>query len=143
MDNATDEVTLFSNEITRFYSGGIEKNRIEKIQGIIDYPIVQKYLHVCSEKKDNCAKCGKCGRTLLILEILNRLDEFRPLFGDRSEIDTRMRKRYVWMLDQKKKNQFAADIYEYIRQHHINIPVTARLYHLTYPLRKIARKFFG
>lgn len=140
MDNATDDVYLFSNETTRFYSGGMEKNRIEKMQGIIDHPIVQKYLHVCSEKKDNCAKCGKCGRTLLILEILNRLDEFRPLFGNRDEIDTRMRKRYVWMLDQKKNNQFAADIYEYVRKNHVKIPVTARVYHLTYPLRKVARK---
>ena len=145
LDDATGDGYLhfFSNETTRFYLGGMEKNRLEKMQGIIDYPIVQKYLHVCSEKKYNCAKCGKCGRTLLSLAILDRLDEFRPLFGNRSEIDTRMRKRYVWMLDQKKNDQYAADIYNYARENHVKIPVTARLYHLTYPLRKIARKFFG
>lgn len=138
-EDATDTVHYFSTETVRFYLGGIEKTRIEKIQSIADSSLVQRYLHVCSEEKYNCGKCGKCGRTLIILDLINKLDEFRPNFRDSEIIDKRMWKRYLWMLDQKKSDQFAMDMYLYAKKNHVKIPLKAKLYHFTYPVRRLIK----
>lgn len=139
-DNALDFVSYFSTETTRFYCGGVEKNRVEKMQDIIGRKIVREHLHVCSEELYNCGKCGKCARTLLTLDMMGKLDEFRPIFRNSDIVDSRMWKRYIWMMEQRKKDQFAADIYQYAKKNHIKFPVKARLYHLTFPVRRLLRK---
>lgn len=139
-DNALDQVYLFSTESTFFYSGGIEKNRVEKMQHIADIEIVQKNLHVCSEEMYNCGKCGKCARTLLTLDMMGKLDEFRPVFKNSDIVDTRMWKRYIWMMEQRKRDQFAADIYQFAKENHVSFPMKAQIYHLTFPIRRLLRK---
>lgn len=77
-----DLLTLDSASFTgmRFYSEGGSKKRFQKVKDIVDYPIVQKTLHVCNDRENNCSICGKCSRTLTILEALGSLENFRNVF---------------------------------------------------------------
>lgn len=63
------------------YCDGGGKNRFEKTQDISDYKLARKYLHVCINKPYNCGVCSKCKRTLLSLDALNKLDEFKESFN--------------------------------------------------------------
>lgn len=63
---------------------GTQYRRSEKTQRLLNYPPFKKYLNVCVSMRttaDNCAGCPKCRRTLLTLDILNRLDDVRDLFN--------------------------------------------------------------
>ena len=62
------------------YSEGSQKNRLEKLESISSYDIVKKNLHVCTKKEYNCGTCSKCVRTILELDSLGKLDEFRDVF---------------------------------------------------------------
>ena len=53
--------------------------RYEKTARIGDNHLAQKYLDVCF-CFNNCGKCSKCRRTLLTLDLLGRVQEFRQIF---------------------------------------------------------------
>lgn len=71
----------FSTKNLRIYSEGATKTRIEKTKDIADNPIVQKYLHVCCTNGNNCNWCLKCKRTILTLDALGKLNDFRDVFN--------------------------------------------------------------
>ena len=64
----------------RLYSEGATEDRLQKTSVIVDDKLAQKYLHVCWTKGYNCSTCSKCRRTLLTLDILGKLDNFRECF---------------------------------------------------------------
>ena len=70
----------FSTSKLKIISEGAEGSRNDKIKFIADNPIVQKNLHVCTAKEYNCGVCSKCLRTLLALDALNKLENFRAVF---------------------------------------------------------------
>lgn len=70
----------FSTANLKIISEGSEGTRNDKIKFLADIPIVQKNLHVCTSKEFNCGICPKCLRTLLALDVLNKLDNFRKVF---------------------------------------------------------------
>ena len=77
---------------------GTQYRRSEKTQRLLDYPPFKRYLNVCVSMRttaDNCSACHKCKRTLLTLDILNRLDDVRDLFN----------------LERYSKNRFAYKCY--------------------------------
>lgn len=86
----------FSTSSIRIYSDGGELTRIEKVNYISKYSIAQKYLHVCILDSKNCGECSKCIRTLLSLEALNELENFREVF-DIEKYKTNRRKYYNWL----------------------------------------------
>lgn len=79
-----------STESITFYSSGVEKNRLEKVEYIADNKVVQHYLSVCAvevsgeghllKEKLNCGKCKKCLRTMSELYALDKLDLFNDVF---------------------------------------------------------------
>lgn len=71
----------FSTNNLRIYSEGATRTRIEKTKEIADNPIVQKYLHVCCTNGNNCNWCLKCKRTILTLDALGKLDDFKNVFN--------------------------------------------------------------
>lgn len=138
--DATDNVWFFSTETVRLYIGSREKTRIEKLKYLSNHELVKKYLHVCCKEEYNCGRCGKCFRTLLILDLLGKLEEFAPAFEDVEFYRKKKWKKYVWLLDKEKEDQFAADILEYMKEKNIHIPAVARIYHFTFPIRKVIKK---
>ena len=71
----------FSTSKLKFYPSGSEGDRNDKIDFIVDNPLVQKHLHVCVRRPYNCGICKKCKRTLLALDAADKLDDFRESFN--------------------------------------------------------------
>lgn len=53
--------------------------RLEKTMAIADDKLAQKYLDVCF-CFNSCGKCSKCIRTLVTLDIIGKVDQFREIF---------------------------------------------------------------
>ena len=139
-NDASDNVWFFSTETVRFYMGSRERTRIEKLEFLSGYEVAKKYLHVCSNESYNCGKCGKCFRTLLILELIGKLDQFAPAFETTEFYERKKWKKFVWILDKRPDDQFAADMYAYMKKNNLQIPPIAWLYHYTLPVRRLIKK---
>ena len=83
-----------STERLSLVSVGSQYDRIEKTARIADLEVARKHLMVCWHEAANCGECEKCLRTLLILELLGKLDQFGGAF-DLSRYDRRVRDRYL------------------------------------------------
>ena len=77
-----DLLTFFAlqtNGIT-IYPEGIEKTRLEKTISIADFKPAENNLHVCIKEGNNCNTCMKCKRTILALDAIGKLDNFKKVF---------------------------------------------------------------
>ena len=70
----------FSTSEIRLYSEGASETRNNKILYISDFEPARKNLHVCTAKEINCGHCEKCMRTLMAMDALGKLDDFREAF---------------------------------------------------------------
>ena len=100
-----DLLTLqcFSTSGLKILCDGGEKSRLEKTIDISDYEPARKYLHVCTSKPYNCGQCPKCIRTLLTLDLIGKLDDFRLVFNVDEYVQNR-EKHYRWLYLQHKKH---------------------------------------
>jgi len=109
-------IELLLNEIVsvhgfRVYSGGVDAERHQKIQSLINYPITYDLLHVCLYPANelNCGDCDKCIRTLLALDVYGALDLYKKSFNIDKYLETRLEK--IQYLVKGKKNSFLEPIY--------------------------------
>lgn len=72
-------LSCLSTKAIRFYSVGHEKTRFDKTKDITSFEITHKYLDSCLYSI-KCGKCEKCLRNIVILDSLNKLDEYRKCF---------------------------------------------------------------
>ncbi len=73
-------LSCFSTDRLRIYSEGDTLSRLEKTRRVVDYTPSYKYLNVCLSSSDNCSRCEKCTRTLLALDALGRLEDYKSVF---------------------------------------------------------------
>ncbi len=74
---------LLSSDRVSIVSDGAKLTRSSKIERIVDYEIVQKYLNVCNKPIsgwNNCSECNKCVSTMLIIDILGKANLFSDAF---------------------------------------------------------------
>lgn len=89
--------------------------RLEKTIAIADDKLAQKYLDVCF-CFNSCGKCSKCIRTLVTLDIIGKVDQFREIF-DVDDFKKHKAEAYFEILktkdgDAKEDNAvFAKDLY--------------------------------
>ena len=119
LDSAEYEILIFyclNTPTIKIYSEGMEKNRIEKTIDIADFKLAQKYLHVCIKDGINCNKCMKCKRTILSLEAIGKLDDFKNVF-DLNYFKTHKNEYYEW-LDNEADNKSLMNLptYNLIKQ---------------------------
>lgn len=129
----------FSTSGLRIYSEGGEKQRLDKTKDIVDFRPAQKYLHVCLTKPTNCGVCPKCRRTLLTLDMLGKLDNFKESF-DIEYYKSHKEEYYKWLVLQHLAGD---EMNEPVYQSFKKIPEfkTIDLVEKTlYPLKKIKRK---
>ncbi|SCW31757.1 hypothetical protein SAMN02910400_00323 [Lachnospiraceae bacterium C10] len=120
---------LSTNE-QRIQSYGADKNRLEKVRFISDYPITYKYLQVCRQplmsgnngivytEGMNCTyKCEKCRCTVLELIAVGKLNNYNKVFNT-SWVD--IHKKDLLMEVIEKKNQHGEldfnDLYRSMKQ---------------------------
>lgn len=91
----------FSTHNLKIYSEGGTKDRLSKTQFIVDNEIVQKYLHVCVTSGKNCGRCIKCKRTILTLDALGKLEDFKNVFN--LDYYNKNKEEYMlWLYENKK-----------------------------------------
>lgn len=74
---------LISTERFELVIDGCQYTRPEKTERISEWPIAQKYLNVCVhplEHAHNCSCCPKCMWTLIPLEAMGKLENFKAVF---------------------------------------------------------------
>lgn len=68
---------LWSTEHLEVVDEGGRRNREQRLQAIVDHPVVQRSLRVCWENPGgayNCGSCTKCVRTMISLEAIGALE---------------------------------------------------------------------
>jgi len=76
-------IYLLGTETLEMIVDGTQYRRSDKIERLLNYPLFYDYVNVCvgyAKTAKNCSLCHKCKRTLLALDIFNRLDDFRNVF---------------------------------------------------------------
>lgn len=116
-----------SSENLNFYSSGVEACRIEKVNYIADFPIVQKYLFTCAlPTVCNCGRCEKCIRTMAELYVLGKVDQFGEVYPvDRFK--TQYARKIAVVLSHKDK-PFNRDILTTLKENGQKIPI------ISYPI---------
>ncbi len=106
----------FSIPGLRIYSEGGEKTRFDKTKDIVDFEPARKFLHVCLHKPINCNTCSKCKRTLVTLDILGKLDNFKEVF-DIGYYKNNRTMYYKWLYEQHvNKDLLNEPVYQLFRK---------------------------
>ena len=109
-------IYCFSTESISFHSSGSEVSRIEKVAFINNFDLPKKKLTVCpgnsmlNTKFVNCSKCGKCSRTILEMEALGILDDFKDVF-DIDYFKKHKNYYYGYLFFKGKKHIFTDEIF--------------------------------
>lgn len=124
-----DPITLplLSSESLDIQSEGASYSRSQKIVDIVDLKIVQKNLHVCvdhNHENGNCSICQKCVRTLMVIELLGRLNDFGYVF-DLEKYFVHKKRNLDKILT--KNDSFSVDIKRMMVKSDEKIPLYIRL----------------
>jgi hypothetical protein len=107
-------VYLLSTETLECISTGCQYSRVEKTKKMAKVPRANHWLNVCifppSDGK-NCSACNKCCRTLLTLEMLGILEDFKEVFS--LEKWRRAKKGYLLNVLGDKNDVFIKEIRDY------------------------------
>lgn len=107
-------VHLLSTETLECISVGCQYSRVEKTKRITKLPDVNHWLNVCASANSdgrNCSVCWKCCRTLLTLEILGILEDFKHVFDLKKWRS--VKNRYLKKVLEDKTDQYVTEIREY------------------------------
>ena len=75
-------LSVLSTDNTTFYSTGGDVTRFEKVKALSKWEPSFDTLHVCNSHSVNCCdvSCVKCCRTLVELDVIGALDNFKSVF---------------------------------------------------------------
>jgi len=124
---------------------GCQYTRAEKTERISEWRFAQKHLNVCVLQADNCGCCNKCMRTLIPLEAIGKLENFKDVFN----LNAYRKYAYRWkcsFVSHYGKDAMKTSIVRYARAHDLSLPSVsvAKVYTLCYRiLRKIKRVMKG
>lgn len=116
---------LLSTESLDFIPDGWQYTRVDKTLRIINYAPVRKYLNVCvsgHDAMDNCSVCPKCCRTLMTLNSIGRLEQFKQVFDIDIYKKTKERRYIYEQMLLKNSDPFARGNIELAMQNGIKIP---------------------
>ena len=124
---------------------GCQYTRAEKTERISEWRFAQKHLNVCVLQADNCGCCNKCMWTLIPLEAIGKLENFKDVFN----LNAYRKYAYRWkcsFVSHYGKDAMKTSIVRYARAHDLSLPSVsvAKVYTLCYRiLRKIKRVMKG
>lgn len=113
---------LFSTERLQMVIDGCEFTRAEKLARIKDWDIAQENLDVCvnpDAEGHNCSKCVKCMRTLLVLDAMGEINNFRNVF----DLDVYHKMRQVGLSEHITSNNAQCNaVIKYLKQRGVFVP---------------------
>ena len=127
---------LISTECFELVIDGCQYTRAEKIERISDWEFAQKHLNVCvpaADKGHNCSCCNKCMWTLIPLEAMGKLEQFKNVFN----IDTYRKNVFFWkcrFVARYGKDSMETSIVRYAKEHGMKLPLKwyAKIYWFIY-----------
>lgn len=136
-------MSMLSTETTRFYSSCPIMNRVEKTKLVSKYSPTYRHLNVCFFNKENCGKCPKCLRTLLTLEVIGMIDNYKDAF-DLNAYYT-FRSRFIAKVFLGRKNNASyKEIYNEMLVRNFEIPLHSKILYLVYLIKThFKRRFMG
>lgn len=142
---------MLSTETLELITDGSQYTRSQKIERIVDNPLVQEFLNVCVNGDmtyRNCTICPKCRRTLFALDVLGKTSEFSQVFDLKIWAKIRNRYRYRIVRDYKI-DVYAKDNVDFAKRHDCPMPPRfiaypiVTLYIRFQELLLILQKYFG
>lgn len=132
---------LVSTEIFELVIDGCQYTRAEKTERISDWTFAQKHLNVCVPCLNggkNCSNCTKCMWTLIPLEAMGKLENFKEVF----DLETYSKNAFRWkcyFLRNYGKDGMQTSLMDYARAHGMKLPPVwaARIIWFMY---RVARK---
>lgn len=113
-----------STEKTEFIEDGALVERSEKTAVVAGYEPATRYLNVCANPSafdTNCSVCYKCCRTMLVLELLGRLDAFSGVF-DIARYRREARRLFIAQtLSTRKTDSFSAHMCALARERGVDL----------------------
>lgn len=139
---------LLSTEALQILHHGAGVARIRKLEAISAWPPPQQALRVCTNAKkrqgvQNCSACEKCLRTMTMLKVIGKLDDFQTFKKPFPRI-----KILTWLPFLETDSRWAGQTIDFARQHgrrgFLPFLWAARLAGLAYDLllKLIPRKVF-
>ena len=115
-----------STERLQVLAIGGQYSRVQKTERVAAFPVSHRHLHVCVRdgSTGNCSSCWKCVRTMLTLELLGRLDDYREVFDLRTYAKVRSH-FIVEML--RSQDPLWVEVREFARARGHRFPATLRL----------------
>lgn len=132
---------LLSTESCEFISDGVQYTRVEKTLRVLNYEPVKRYLNVCISGDDthlNCSVCNKCCRTLMTLNLIGKIDEFKHLF-DINKYRKVAEKKYIRkQVLKQNKDPYAKDNINLAKANNVRLP--NKLFCIIVTLPSLVRK---
>jgi hypothetical protein len=108
---------MLSSTELRCISGDAEKTRLEKIVGIADLGVAHEFLQVCSHSVEvNCSSCDKCLRTMVAIDILDKISEFSKAFNFKLYSS----KKFDF-INENQNDPYIVELIDYAKAHDISI----------------------
>lgn len=115
---------MLSTETLELITDGSQYTRSQKLERIVDYPLVKEFLNVCVNGNmtyRNCTICPKCRRTLFALDVLGKTSEFSKVFD--LKIWAKIRNRYKYRIVRDYKiDVYAKDNVDFAKRHDFKMP---------------------
>lgn len=133
-------LNTFSTDNCRIISDGMGKSRLSKLRTVSQYRPSYNHLNVCLKEGNNCGKCEKCVRTLLGIDAIGKLEEYKDVFD--IEYYRSHKKWYLQLLlyriIDKKHDYF--ELYPYFKK---EITLLMRLKTIKYRIYNIVKKILS
>ncbi|SEP67567.1 hypothetical protein SAMN05216232_0544 [Virgibacillus subterraneus] len=136
-------MSMLSTETIRFFSGCPFMTRIEKTELVANYKPSYRYLNVCYFNKYNCGKCPKCLKTLLILEVIGKIECYSNVFNLKAYYSSRH--QYIaTVLAKRKSVKSLQEVYEEMLVRDFTIPFSSKFMAFGYIIKfYFISKFMG
>lgn len=146
-------IPMFSTEKTEFIVADQDKNRIEKTISIVNDPYAQKYLDVCWKRVwannrgrsdllevpfRNCTRCGKCIRTILTIDAIGALDNFKDIF-DLEYFKAHRNEILIDFIKNKDADHYRREVYDLMLKKNYPMPVLPKENRLVNKIKKIIK----
>lgn len=130
---------MLSTESTQFYSSAAQYSRVERIKIISNKSDTYDHLDVCVNIKNdshkiNCSRCHKCVRTMITLEILERLKNYHVVF-DLEDYKRNRSKHLGELLCKVNKETLDDEVLALIKKERITVPLESYYYGFIYRYR--------
>lgn len=142
MDDIGDSFIYYvaSSASTEIILDGGQLYRSDKVIQLSEYKPATRHLNVCVNpnldlsKEKNCSVCHKCMRTLIDLDSLGKLDDFKEVF-DLDKYHAALREFKCWMVLLKEKEAFTKGNYDFAVTHGQKFPTKLSAWMYLFPRR--------